>query len=145
MVAWIKINPNIRSYWANDLLAKKFPESTPTIRFNALRLTRVERKAANAAASRDLHAKMVAYLQEHPTRYVAWLLHDFPEATICQANRAILKVHGALKRYSHRGDAPRRDYSCPSGMKELLAGRKERQMQTAMEKLMATTVPSEST
>ena len=136
MVDWIQLNPGIPSSLAMDVLKAKFPDSTPSIRRRALSRTEIIRKQANKVANADLHTRMVAYLKAHPGRYRVWLLCDFPEASLCSADRAILSVYGSFKQ-GHDS----RDNSCSSTMKELLKDRKEKQIAAVMAKLVATEVP----
>jgi len=133
MVEWIRQNPTIRDYYAKDLLEAKFPQATDKIRRRAMVLTRTVRRQAIKAANADLHRRLVAYFKDHPERYFAWAMHDFPEATICQVKHALLSARGKEK----GGPQAPRDRSCPASMKSLLENRKEKQVATAIQNFMA--------
>jgi hypothetical protein len=141
MVEWIRLNPAIRTQFVMDLLKGKFPDSTPAMCRRAMLLTKCIRIQANKDANAELHARMEAYLHTHPDRSVAWLLYDFPDATICQINRAILAVYGSVTRGQIDKGASG-DHSCPATISGLLKERSKKQAVAAMAKLMATELPS---
>jgi hypothetical protein len=127
MVEWITQNPAVPAEFIERILTSKFPDATNTLRRRALFVTADVRKAATKAATEELHQRLVAYLIQHPSRYIGWLNYDFPEATKTQINRAVLAIYGSLKKPQSV-----RDSSCPMSKRALRIGVKERRFKAVL-------------
>ncbi len=137
VLQFVRDNPLLPTKCAQEILLSKFPTATGASIQAVMRETAAIRHDASKTANAVLHAAMVKYLQDHPDRYTTWLLYDFPEATICSINRAILAVYK-----TQAGNTEKRDMSCPESLRALKKNRLQKQLAAAKAKFMGSMPPA---